>query len=637
MKLYFKQKKFYCTLLVFLIFCSVLSGQKAVTVSTAIIKSPFPINSLCWSKDDSLFAYSENNAGIVRNSQVYSVVNSIPMRNIRQVFLSNEGSVPYLQAVYNDNVYSVWDVNTGIPELTESYGTGKINSFAFSKNGDYVAVSGDDGKITLVFKLRYIKSTISRSLAAHKAPVYDLAFSDNSQYLASVSEDGQLCIWSSDKSNLISSISKVYTQNKVPVSFSFDSQKVFCCDSDKSFAIYSIDGKKLKTIKVGEKIKKIKNLYDRNVVAVLTADNKIRLYNMDTGNYFGYIPAYNASELSDFAFSFTNYYVLVGFTDGSIYKLKINDVVLTPDELPPEFKKIAPEEVVVKGQLHNPEIFKYGKLELETPSKEEPVIKPEPESKKNEDAEDVSVQQEPEPELQPEEENPVEEESVEEQLPEPSEEKKEEEIPPKYDQPEQKEPEQIRISDLPIDTLELMMEVLQNKKKKEKDTRNAFYIYLDGDYLQKPFLFGIGAGLDLRILELTAPFYFGFGIETGVGFPNFQDFQYTYRIKGSDDIFPFIAGANIYLPCGFILPLWSPKVQLVVHLRTGVRIMSVSIVTFGNYMIGNPNVSFFFSGEVGVMIKSFEVNVGCKYDGIGKFSPAINLGFNLKMGKKEQE
>ena len=68
-------------------------------------------------------------------------------------------------------------------------------------------------------------------------------------------------------------------------------------------------------------------------MAIQTDENQIEIYDLDTKEYLGFIPSYNSSLLTTFAFSNDNKCVLLGYADGSIYKFDIDKVFLQPNHM----------------------------------------------------------------------------------------------------------------------------------------------------------------------------------------------------------------------------------------------------------------------------------------------------------------
>ena len=64
-----------------------------------------------------------------------------------------------------------------------------------------------------------------------------------------------------------------------------------------------------------------------------TNKNQIEFYDLSTQEFIGFIPAYNSTFLTTFAFNSDNTSILIGHQDGSIYRFEIDTVFLEPNEI----------------------------------------------------------------------------------------------------------------------------------------------------------------------------------------------------------------------------------------------------------------------------------------------------------------
>jgi len=76
-------------------------------------------------------------------------------------------------------------------------------------------------------------------------------------------------------------------------------------------------------------------------------NNQIEIYDLESKEFIGYIPSYNDSLLTTFAFSADNNNILLGHNDGSIYRFNVEKVFLQPTELPPNYKVIPASDLVL--------------------------------------------------------------------------------------------------------------------------------------------------------------------------------------------------------------------------------------------------------------------------------------------------
>nr|MCR4925716.1 hypothetical protein [Clostridiales bacterium] len=91
-------------------------------------------------------------------------------------------------------------------------------------------------------------------------------------------------------------------------------------------------------------------------LVVLTGEDKLEFYDLETGKYIGYVPPFNQTTLTSFALNRDDSVLLTGHADGSVYKLRLEKVFLKPGEKIPRMRMVGPDEVVVKGPSYTDKI-----------------------------------------------------------------------------------------------------------------------------------------------------------------------------------------------------------------------------------------------------------------------------------------
>ena len=81
-------------------------------------------------------------------------------------------------------------------------------------------------------------------------------------------------------------------------------------------------------------------MQNSTLLAVQTNKNQIEFYDLSTQEFIGFIPAYNSTFLTTFAFNSDNTSILIGHQDGSIYRFEIDTVFLEPNEIPPDWQVV---------------------------------------------------------------------------------------------------------------------------------------------------------------------------------------------------------------------------------------------------------------------------------------------------------
>ena len=324
-------------------------------VFSQVVKTPFPVTNLAWSKNDEFFAFTEENTVFLRSCSNYELSDTLGIKNIDKIMFSTEGKHQILLAITKDGYFSVWNIESAedgfLKFNKEPYfkldckNESEIKAVAFSKNSDYVAVASDDNSIKLFFKLRFTKDAIFKELKGHDSEIYSLNFSKNENFLASTSKDGMAIIWNCTTQSEILKLSEIYTQTEIPVQFLADNSSIIAPENETSFCIYSLEGKKLLSIDTLHKIKGIKPLNKEskgNKIAIVTENDEIELYDLSKEKWLGYIPSCDFSALTDFEFNPDNSRILIGYESGSIFEFSVKDVLLSPGQKPP--KKIRSAE-----------------------------------------------------------------------------------------------------------------------------------------------------------------------------------------------------------------------------------------------------------------------------------------------------
>lgn len=317
----------------------------AFPVFSQVVKTPFPVTNLSWSQNSESFAFTEENSIFLRDSRTYILLDTMPLNNVDKIMFSTEGKNQVLLAITKNGVFSVYDLieeNNRLrfernPYFTIDCSENKnVKNVAFSKNSDYVAAVLPDNSISLFFKLRFTKNSISRKLVGHRGSIYNLNFSKNAKYLISTSSDGKAIIWDCNKYSMISEINGIYTRTRVPAVFMNDSQRIIACDGQTSFGIFDFDGNKLVSFDTLNSIRNIKPLADSKKVAILTEKDEIEIYDLSKNKWIGYIPSYDPTTLTDFEFNKDDSRILIGYESGSIFEFTVKNVMLDPGEKPPK-------------------------------------------------------------------------------------------------------------------------------------------------------------------------------------------------------------------------------------------------------------------------------------------------------------
>ncbi|MDE5776208.1 MAG: hypothetical protein K2H67_04945, partial [Treponemataceae bacterium] len=330
-----------------------------------IVKIAEPVKTICWNHDDSLFALGEADSIIVRDAQSLDILHDFSFPQGMNLCFSREGGSR--EEFYSDMVLGVSSENMAIWSLPReaedvrtdfsyllSFGAGQeVVCAAFSWDSNLIAVAFSDGSVMLYFKLRYTQKLTTKKLEVRARNVHSLSFSPDSSLVAAASSDGLIYVWDTVDGALISEIDS-FVGMRTPVAFSADSKGVYGCIEENVVSLMAFNGNVLREVHAQSTVSQFTVTPDDKTLIVLTDDGLLEFYSLESGGLLGYIPPFNDSQLISFAFSSDYAQVLTGHEDGSVYKLRVADVLRKPDEPVPEnpvFDKGA--AVVVPGQEHS--------------------------------------------------------------------------------------------------------------------------------------------------------------------------------------------------------------------------------------------------------------------------------------------
>lgn len=350
----------------------VKSSENLKLIPVPKLKLPHAVESVSWNVDDSLFAYSENKNITIRKAKDYSIFQTI----LSDVSVNSQDFAGVTASDDHSNQLITFNEDNSIfirrlPEVTptierrldESY---VISKYAFSRNGNYVAIGTESGVIELGQQLYYTNEIITQKLEGHTQKIYDLAFSPNRQYLASVSLDGTIKIWRTSTRQLEHELSQNCPPPQyIPVCFTADSKAIISARNKRLIEIRDFKGNELRLIKTRQDIVSMGVTGNGKYIIVLTNLNQFQYYSIETKEMVKYIPAWNKSPVTCYKFSNDEKYLLLGHSDGSIYILDLNEVLYFDGEVPPDYKIVSADEK--EEQVFSP-------VQLEKEIKEKYVI-----------------------------------------------------------------------------------------------------------------------------------------------------------------------------------------------------------------------------------------------------------------------
>ena len=340
-------------------------ASASVLGAAPTLKTPSPVLGLCWSNNNGYFALTEQNAIFIRDGFDSRLIHTIGYDGAVSLQFAWDvvTQSDMFMALSSGGKFSVWNFND-LPnqvaisgEIEPSYSVEfgndrRVTASAFSHSGNHMAVAFDDGTVSLSIVLHYTQKISDRDLQGHLGNVFALDFSRDDKYLASSGLDDKIFIWNATDGSKLASL-PFYSGSGAGALFTKDSEAVISLERPDLISVRKFDGTRLLTIVPhGKSAKALKLTSNGKHLAVLSAKDNIEFYDLETGKYIGYVPPFNQTSLTSFAFNRDDSVLLTGHADGSVYKLRFEKVFLKPGQKPPRMRMIGPDEVVVKGSAY---------------------------------------------------------------------------------------------------------------------------------------------------------------------------------------------------------------------------------------------------------------------------------------------
>ena len=316
------------------------------------------ITETIWDDDDKLFAISDKKSVSIFNSETLEILDSFSYYNVLALsFLKEKEDNLLIMSVTDDKSLNIADVNKELGEektfepLTIPFLEERNMELAvFSKDGNYSAVLYEDNSVNLYYRLRYTQQLINRKLDGHKKEIYDLTFSPDGKLLATVSADKKIKIWSTVKSSFEAEIS-FYAKNYAKMDFTLDSTNVICATGKNKVSIKDFSNNEISSFNTKGIVVDIFSRPE-NKVAILTANNNLEFYDLTTGEYLGMLQSCNSGQVTSVAFSNDSKFILLGYSDGSAYKINIQEKMILKDQEIPKVRIVEKNEIIIKGYLY---------------------------------------------------------------------------------------------------------------------------------------------------------------------------------------------------------------------------------------------------------------------------------------------
>ena len=314
-----------------------------------IIRLPEAVDQLLWSYDGSLFGYAEGNAVVVRDAATYAVRDVVrPSQNEVRGFVFSEllGSRQGVLSMASDSSLSVsgLEMDSGgtvvLPpvEREDEEGGRLVTALNFDDRSGYVAIGSSDGYLELALYLQYIQNLSRYELRGHESAVRLVRFSTDSQWLASLSEDGALRVWDVRGHRLVGQLEWQPPVELEGMSvtapfavFGREMPKMLLPVDSCSLEVRDMAGAVLVSLSVPEGIRGLRVNVEGDRLEVLTETNHLYRYDLETGRFLGHIPLLFNSDVVSFAVNRSESRILVSYGDGSLVMMEMAEVFVPAD------------------------------------------------------------------------------------------------------------------------------------------------------------------------------------------------------------------------------------------------------------------------------------------------------------------
>ena len=551
-----------------------IAGLFAQSLKVPMIMSEKTVNSLAWSLDSSLFAYTDGTDIVIRDSNEFFVrhtihtnyKNILDLKFVDPVFDYDEEDQYYILLVTDTNLIEIRqlyffedDIGNKLCAdnvIFELQGSEEIKgtSFACTPDVRFIVLGFEDGSFTLFNYNIVSEEYIEEDYEIGETPIISTDISTNQDMLLTCTQNGIVYIWN-NKMEAISEFSfdeeydqKVYfnDDNKYPILFS---------DSTRSISKYNLSARRNRDflIETDNTIKDYTVSIDRKTALVLDSKDILNVYNLDNGEYIGFIPNFSDSPITHFQIDYSQTRFLIAHEDNTVFILEISKVLFPKNSTLPNANIIHMDDEDALERLY-----------------------------------------EEEPEETPEEE--ITEEVLEEE----------------EEQSEENEKH--------------VYEALALIRYKNTDSIN---FKLKVSYIPKPYILGVSLSFGFTEYKLIQPFYFGGVLEPHVGFPQ-KKFPYKYELGGAAINGPLIIGGKLYAPFGICVFPFQENIEFYVEFAPGLSLNMMWDAKFGKDAITSKLYPAFYGAlRTGFAYKGFTFFMEGNYDAILGFGVSAGIGYSL--------
>ncbi len=541
----------------------------AQSLRIPMIQGEKNVNSLAWSLDSTLFAYTDGTDIVIRDVSEFFVrhtiqtqyKNILDVRFVDPIFDDSEEDRLYVLLVTDTNLIEIHqlffftdDIGNKLCAdniIFQLQGSENIKACAFTCTNDirFIAMGYEDGTFSLFNYNTITQEYIEESYEIGDTPLKSIDISSDHNMLLTSTDNGIIYIWN-NKMDAITSFffdddysSRVFfnDDNEYPIVFA---------NSQNSIGKFNFDGqaKPLSKINTDIQIKDFSISIDRKIALILDENNNLNVFNLETSDFIGYIPHFSESPISLFRIDYTQTKFLITHEDNTIYILEISKVLFPKNASLPNTKVISMDEDDALQRL-------YDETEDEIEVQEETVEEQETEDGKK------------------------------------------------------------------------LYEALAMIRYKNSDTIG---FRLKGTVAPGPYILGASFAAGYTAYRFIQPFYFGGFLEPHFDFPQ-KDFPYKYSIAGSEISSPIIVGGKIYFPFGICVYPFQKNIELFVEFSPGISMNMIWNGKFDNSITSKMYSGFYGSLRTGATYKNFVAFIEGNYDAVMGFGFSLGIGYNLNI------
>lgn len=560
------RKKKYLLFVIMQLFTGLFFAQ---TLRIPMIQGEKKVNSIAWSLDSTLFAYTDGTNIVIRDASEFFIrhtiqtqyKNILEVRFVDPIFDDSEEDRLYVLLVTDTNLIEIHQLfffsddignklcaDNIIFQLT---GSENIKACAFTCTNDirFIAMGYQDGTFSLFNYNTITQEYIEESYEIGETPLASIDISTNQDMLLTSTDNGIIYIWN----NKMDAITSFFFDDEYSTRVFFNDDNeypILFADSSNSIAKYNFEAQSQSGMHIQNDniIKDFSVSIDRKIALILDEKNNLNVFNLENSEFIGYIPSFSSSPISLFRIDYTQTKFLIAHEDNTIYILEISKVLFPKNASLPNTKVIQMDEDDALQQL-------YDEREDEIEAAEETVEEEESEDGKK------------------------------------------------------------------------LYEALAMIRYKNSDTIG---FRLKATVEPGPYILGASFAAGYTAYRFIQPFYFGGFLEPHFGFPQ-KDFPYKYSLGGSEISSPIIVGGKLYFPFGICVYPFQKNIELFVELSPGISMNMLWNAKFEQSITSKMYTSFYSALRTGVSYKNFVAFIEGNYDAVMGFGFSIGIGYNLNI------